>query len=109
MDPGRLRHTIHIQKPVLAPDAISGNDVIWTDHATKVRAAIMPYQGREYFQAQQVQSEATSRILIRYIADIDTSMRIVWGKRIFNIISIIDPYERHRELQLMCKEGVNDG
>ncbi|MBG2804208.1 phage head closure protein, partial [Proteus mirabilis] len=58
---------------------------------------------------QQVQSEATTRILIRYIADIDTSMRIVWGKRIFNIISIIDPYERHRELQLMCKEGVNDG
>ncbi|MDM3770553.1 phage head closure protein, partial [Proteus mirabilis] len=55
------------------------------------------------------QSEATTRILIRYIADIDTSMRIVWGKRIFNIISIIDPYERHRELQLMCKEGVNDG
>ncbi|NBN26590.1 head-tail adaptor protein, partial [Proteus sp. G2657] len=46
MDPGRLRHTIHIQKSVLAPDAISGNDVIWTDHATKVRAAIMPYQGR---------------------------------------------------------------
>ena len=109
MDPGRLRHSINIQKPVLAPDAISGNDVIWTDHATKVRAAIMLYQGREYFQAQQVQSEATTRILIRYIADIDTSMRIVWGKRIFNIISIIDPYERHRELQLMCKEGVNDG
>ncbi|NBM91294.1 head-tail adaptor protein, partial [Proteus sp. G2658] len=24
MDPGRLRHTIHIQKSVLAPDAISG-------------------------------------------------------------------------------------
>ncbi|MFU9078112.1 head-tail adaptor protein, partial [Proteus sp. LHD240705] len=37
------------------------------------------------------------------------SMRIVWGKRLFNIISIIDPDERHRELQLMCKEGVNDG
>ncbi|SUC18429.1 phage protein [Proteus mirabilis] len=28
MDPGRLRHTINIQKSVLAPDAISGSDMI---------------------------------------------------------------------------------
>lgn len=109
MNPGRLRHNIKIQKPTLAPDAISGNEVIWEDFLPKVRASIAPYQGREYFQAQQVQSEASTRILIRYVSGINTSMRIIYGERVFDIISIIDPKEQHRELQLMCKEGVNDG
>lgn len=109
MNPGRLKHNIKIQNPELAPDAISGNDVIWRDFLPEVRAAIMPYRGREYFQSQQVQSEATTRILIRYVSGINTTMRIVYGERVFNIVSVIDPEEAHRELQLMCKEGVNDG
>lgn len=46
---------------------------------------------------------------LRWYPDITPDMRIMYAGRVLNIVSVIDPEEAHRELQLMCKEGVNDG
>ncbi len=32
-------------------------------------------------------------------------MRVNYGGKLFDIYSVIDSKEQHRELQLMCKEG----
>ena len=67
-------------------------------------AAIDPISGREFYAAEQSQSEVSHKIRCRYRTGLDTAMRITYGKRRFKIISLIDWEERHESLLLMCKE-----
>ena len=48
----------------------------------------------------------THRVLLRYMAGIETEMRIRYGKRILEIVSVRDVNERHEYLQLLCRELV---
>jgi SPP1 family predicted phage head-tail adaptor len=69
-----------------------------------VWASISPIFGKEYFQAEEVQSKTTTKIELDYFAGITRSMTVVYGSRTFEILSVIDIKEMHRTLQLMCKE-----
>lgn len=108
MNPGKLNKRITLQQYVETLDKYDtpvGGD--WQDVAT-VWAAVEPIRGREYVLLQNTQSELTTRIRIRYRPGIETSMRVLYGGRVFDIQSVIDPEERHVELQLMCVEKVGD-
>lgn len=107
MNPGDLRRRITIQQPSETKDSEGIVTVTWVDLAT-VWAAVEPLQGREFLSAQAVTSEPITRIRIRYQAGIKPSMRAVYGTRIYDIQYVIDTGDRHRELQLMCRE-VTDG
>lgn len=76
---------------------------------SQVWAAIEPIQGNEFWAQQQVQSEVTHRVRIRFLEDVAAKMRILYGTRVFVIQAVIDPKEKHKEIQLMCSEGVQDG
>jgi len=76
------------------------------DELDTVWAAIEPLTGREFFAQQQVQSEITVRIRIRYRDDIVSGMKAEYGDKTYVIQNIIDKEEKHQELQLMCSEGV---
>jgi len=75
-----------------------------------VWAAIEPLRGREYFAAMAEQADVTTRIRIRYREDIDRTMIVRYKEpgdpefREFEILHVIHPEYRRRELQLMCKE-----
>lgn len=71
----------------------------------EVRASVEPLQGREYFSGPFQMGENIVRVRIRYIEGVTRKMRIKYGNRVFDIYSVIDSIESHRELQLMCKEG----
>lgn len=71
----------------------------------EVRASVEPLQGREYFSGPFQMGENIVRVRIRYIEGVTRKMRIRYGNRVFDIYSVIDSMESHRELQLMCKEG----
>lgn len=108
MRAGKLRHIVTIQA---LPDDPVTNDAgqlvsDWTDFATNVWAAVEPLIGRELFTAQQVNSEVTSQIRMRYIAGMDTRKRVVFEGVHYNVLSVIDPELRHIELQLLCSSGV---
>lgn len=100
---GDLRHRITLQELVTGQDEAGQPVDMWQDVAT-VWASVEPLRGTEYWAAAQVQAERTVRIRIRYRPGIRPDMRVLYAGRVFNIQSIIDPEERHRELQLMCKE-----
>ena len=115
MRAGRLRTRITIQqlaigspqqKPSGAPDAA------WATYC-EVYASIDPIIGREYFAAQQVQSEVDTKIRVRYMtavtAGITAAMRVSAGGVIYTIKAVIDVENRHRELLLMCSSGANLG
>ena len=78
----------------------------WKSIAT-VWAEVKPLSGREYFSAQQVQSEITTQIWLRHLDGIKPSMRVKFGKRFLEIVAVLNTQERNVSLQLMCKEAVD--
>jgi SPP1 family predicted phage head-tail adaptor len=67
-------------------------------------ASVQPLKGRELIAAQATHSEVTTSFYTRYVAGIVPSMRIVYGGNVFDIFSVIDINEAHRELQIMAKQ-----
>lgn len=108
MHSGALRHKIIIQQPAGVRDSNGQMVETWTTFAT-VWASVEPLQGREFFAADQINSEITTRIRLRYLSGITQDMRISFDSRIYDIRSIIQVREIHHEMQLMCKEGFNNG
>ena len=72
-------------------------------------AKIAPTTGKEYQEAQKLRSETTYNIKIRYTDCITTDMKIVFNKRILNIISVINPYSENSEIDLVCTEVDTNG
>lgn len=108
LDPGALRERISLQSKVITQDSTGAPVETWSEIAA-LWAAKEPLSGREFFDAQGVFEENIVRFRIRYREGMDPAMRIAHGGRTYNIKSIIDPEERHRELELLCAEGVSDG
>lgn len=104
---GELRQRVSLQtKTITKAEGIPQENWITVD---TVWAAIADLTGKEYFQAASVQSEVTSRIRIRYRPGMNPGMRVLYGSRVFAILSVIDKDERHREMELMCKEVIPGG
>ena len=101
---GDLRHRVTIQQLVVGQDDYGQPLNTWKDAAT-VWAKVEDLTGREYFAAQQVPTaEVSTRVTIRWRADIEPAMRVVHGARVLDIKAVLDPDGRKRELQLMCQE-----
>ena len=76
----------------------------------KVWARIEPL--RAYYEQYKEKTEDLSKITIRYRDNIDNSMVVQYKNRLYRINAVIDPYESHVKLELMCsikKVGVDDG
>lgn len=100
---GSLKHRIVLQKKMITEDALKQQTENWTDFAF-VWAGIEPLSGREYFAAQQINSEISVRITIRHLSGITAEARVVFDSRIFEVLSVINPEERCESLILMCRE-----
>lgn len=109
IDPGKMRHRVTFQSFTGAVDSFGDpqqdDDSQWKDAAT-LWAAIDPVSGKEFYAAQQSQSEVSHKVRCRYQTGLTTAMRIKYGSRKFKILSIIDWEERHESLLIMCKELV---
>jgi SPP1 family predicted phage head-tail adaptor len=67
-------------------------------------AKIYPLTGKQYFSAQQVNSEVTTDITIRYNAQITDRHRIFYKGKTFEILAVINEEMNNKFLHLMCKE-----
>lgn len=105
MNPGDLRHRITLQSQPTTQDSYGAPAGDYTDVAT-VWANINPIAGKELFAAEQFNSEITHRVRIRYRSGVNPSMRVKYGTRTFEIMYVINEYERDNIIQLMCKELV---
>jgi SPP1 family predicted phage head-tail adaptor len=111
LDPGRLRHRITIQRPVTVQNATTGQQsTSWTNVAQSIPAAIEPLSAREFIAANSMQSEITTRIVIRYRPGLKANMRILHGTKIYNVYAwLADPDSGLEYLTAPCSEGVNAG
>lgn len=108
---GDLRHRVNIQRRNLQQEPILGEQVLysWTTIAT-LWAAIEPLSVREFVAASMETSKVTTRITVRALAAINSTMRVVHGDKIYNIHGVLSDRESGREyLTLACSEGVTDG
>ncbi len=69
-----------------------------------VAAFVAPTTGREYEESQKIRAETTYKISTRYFRGINSTHRILYDKREFEIVSVLDLNERHEELQIIAAE-----
>lgn len=108
MQAGTLRHIITIQEKTRTPDGMGGHDETWADVAgcETVPAAIWPISSTETLDQMKLEDQITHRIRIRYRSGLTTAMRVVFGSRIFELVSMINREERNISLDLLATEEI---
>jgi len=102
---GRLRHRVSIQQRGGTFDAGGGVTWAWTTIAT-VWAEVRTPAGFEQLAAEIAQQRATvtHTVRIRGGVAVEPSMRILWGTRVLEIVSVTDPDNRGESQVLLCTE-----
>ena len=108
MNPGDLNKRITLQKLITTTNERGFEIETWEDFKT-VWAAISNLHGREYYAAAVVQAENTVKFTIRYIEGLDTTMRILFQGRQYNITSIDNIKYQNRYMEIKAMEVVTSG
>lgn len=103
MNPGELRHRITLQKFTSTVNENGFEEEMWIDFKT-VWASVSNLHGREYFEAAAVQKENTVKFIIRYTKDLDTSMKIAFKGKSYNIIQIDNIKYENRFIEIKAME-----
>jgi SPP1 family predicted phage head-tail adaptor len=74
----------------------------WTDFVS-VFAKVEPLVGREYLAAAAMQAEDTTKFTMRYLGDINPTMRIAFDGKLFNITSIQNIRSGNREILIYAR------
>ncbi len=105
MEAGELNKRIILQRESWTLDTYNSKVATWTNVAT-VWAKVKPLQGRELFQAAQVQEEVTHSVTIRYRAGVTADQRISYDSRTLQILGIVNVNEENIWLAMSCVERV---
>lgn len=108
MSIGDLRHRITFQRFTTVVNENGFEIEAWQDYKT-VWASVSNLSGREYYQAVAVQAERTVKFLIRYIQDIDTSMRILFKDKQYNIALIDNMKYLNKYIEIKAIEVESSG
>lgn len=102
---GRLKDRVRLERisETLAASGQPANEWVLV---TTAWAGIEPISGRERIAGDQVMSDLTHRVMMRYRAGVTPKMRLVNGARVLEIVSVIDTNNRHEQLELLCTERV---
>lgn len=82
-----------------------------------VWASIEPLSGREFFTAQQIQGDVSTRIRIRHHEGLNRTMRVVYRRvagppevfDVFEVDTVLPNMEDRREMFLMCRKIDSEG
>ncbi len=100
---GQLRHRVDLRQKTENRDSSGQANAEYSTYAT-VWAKITPVSGRETEHADQISAETSHKVLIRYNSKVGKDQRVIFGTRILEIESVINPNERNEKLLLFCKE-----
>lgn len=100
-----LRHRLTIQTATSTRDGFGQPIQTWANTGT-IRASIKQLSGTELVNAKQVDGEVTHVLGARYQSGLTIENRLVFDGRTFGILNVNDVEERHRDLEILCKEIV---
>jgi SPP1 family predicted phage head-tail adaptor len=105
MKAGSLNLRITIQLPTKTRDTIGAVILSWATYAI-VWAAKQHKTSREFYAAQKINAEITDLFTIRYLARVNTKMRVVYDGKYYDILGADDPDGGRRVIHLLCREVV---
>jgi len=103
-NPANFRHLITIETVSLVANDSGGQTESWATFAT-VWASIKPRLGDEKLFAQKIEQEKMSVWRIKYLAGLDSKMRISFDSRIFQIKSFIIEDEIKEYMVILAAES----
>lgn len=94
-----------IQEKVSTPDNAGGFIETWTDTFTNIPMSIEPVNEMRKAEFRTYNIDVTHFITIRSNINVDANNnRIIYGTRVFNILSDVNPQERDVETLIKAKE-----
>lgn len=116
MQAGRLRSKVTLQERIQQQNEVGEELITYADLMT-LYASIEPISGREFFAAEQILADITTRIRCRYIPMAEPTMRIRFIEinespqliAIFDIEAVLHTNQRRRETILMCRKRYAKG
>lgn len=103
MGAGKYRHFVTVQQATETQSASGAVIQDWQPFA-KVWADVHNLSGREYWQAAQTAANVSHQVTMRFLPGLIPKMRILWGSRVLDIQSVLNPDDREIEHSLMCIE-----
>jgi SPP1 family predicted phage head-tail adaptor len=103
MTAGPLNQRVSIQSPTFTRNAMGEPVPTWITLGHRW-AAIEPASGARVTNGEQLQSETTHVVRLRYWSSITPRCRILFGSRVLEINGIVAPAERGDEMVLACAE-----
>lgn len=110
-DPGTFRHQVDVQRSTATRGSSGSVPPTWneTDPFARARMSITPLSARETLSNLSIGVETTHRLTGWWIPGITADMRIRFGSRYFDIISIRNIGEQNTWMELLCREGRTPG
>ena len=99
-----MRRMVTLQSMSSVSDGMGGTTDTLVALAENIPARIEPLEGRELLLAQQTGMVRPFRFTLRYRADVTGATTLLYDGRTFDIKSIADPEEKHRELIVQAEE-----
>lgn len=106
MQAGKLDRRIQFLTVTEVKDTSGGVSESVTPFGSKVWAKVYDLTGREFIAAQQINSEITTKFTIRFRRDINTTMRIRWRDRDYDIHAIPEVGSRDDALDILASARV---
>lgn len=98
---GEMRARVRLYAPARDEDDIGGASRAWTDEGA-VWAWIAPAGAGETSAFDRADPTARYRVTIRARSDVRGGWRLIWGARVFRIVSAAD--EPNARRTLICEE-----
>lgn len=100
-----MRFELVLQSATSTPDDYGDEVPEWTTVETHF-ADVITLTGREAANAQQIKAEVTTKVVLRYSAEVLPDRQFVFGSRTLRILWINNIGQRNRELWVYCQEVV---
>ena len=105
MRAGKLRHRVEIQEAADTSDSHGGGRVgTWNTIAIRW-GSVEPLQGRELFEARQVEARVTTRVKMRHYSGLTPKHRLSFDSDNYNITAVLNPDSRNVEVEVLCEKG----
>ncbi|AOZ06770.1 phage head closure protein [Cupriavidus malaysiensis] len=109
MKAGPLNKRVTIQRLGEEQDRTGNPIPVWTDVGRPVWASILHQSGRETIKSDASTSIVRASIRVRYRADVDASMRVLHGAKIYAIKAVLPDEVRREYIDLVCETGGSNG
>ncbi len=103
MEAGTLNKRLTFQTNTPTANSIGELTDTWSDAFT-VWGAVKPLVGNRRYMAKQLTADVSGQVIIRYRDDVEPTMRIKYGSKYLYIISIVNPDERNKTLEVEYSE-----